>query len=265
MEENLLLFERQERICTIVFNRPERRNALSPLLLYQVSEKLKQLKEEDEVRCVVLRGAGDKAFSSGYDITAIPTNISPEVMETLKTKNPLQLALDAVQDFPYPVIAMINGMAFGAGCELAVTCDIRIAVDSARLGMPPAKLGVVYMPAGIMRFVNVAGLANAKEIFFTGRYYPASRAKEMGLVHYVLPAEQLVPFTHEMAQEISGNAPLALKGAKTIFKACLKHQRIEPEDQKQIEMLIAQAFNSEDLKEGQKAFLEKRKPIFKGR
>jgi len=179
MEENLLLFERQERICTIVFNRPERRNALSPLLLYQVSEKLKQLKEEDEVRCVVLRGAGDKAFSSWYDITAIPTNISPEVMETLKTKNPLQLALDAVQDFPYPVIAMINGMAFGAGCELAVTCDIRIAVDSARLGMPPAKLGVVYMPAGIMRFVNVAGLANAKEIFFTGRYYPASRAKEM--------------------------------------------------------------------------------------
>lgn len=265
MEENLLLFERQERICTIVFNRPERRNALSPLLLYQVSEKLKQLKEEDEVRCVVLRGAGDKAFSSGYDITAIPTNISPEVMETLKTKNPLQLALDAVQDFPYPVIAMINGMAFGAGCELAVTCDIRIAVDSARLGMPPAKLGVVYMPAGIMRFVNVAGLANAKEIFFTGRYYPASRAKEMGLVHYVLPAEQLVPFTHEMVQEISGNAPLALKGAKTIFKACLKHQRIEPEDQKQIEMLIAQAFNSEDLKEGQKAFLEKRKHIFKGR
>jgi len=85
------------------------------------------------------------------------------------------------------------------------------------------------------------------------------------LVHYVLPAEQLVPFTHEMVQEISGNAPLALKGAKTIFKACLKHQRIEPEDQKQIEMLIAQAFNSEDLKEGQKAFLEKRKHIFKGR
>jgi enoyl-CoA hydratase/carnithine racemase len=265
MEENLFLVEQQERTCTIIFNRPERRNALSPLLLYQVSEKLKQLKEEDEVRCLILRGAGDKAFSSGYDITAIPTHVSPEVMETLKTKNPLQLALDAVQDFPYPVIAMINGMAFGAGCELAVTCDIRIAVDSARLGMPPAKLGVVYMPAGIMRFVNVAGLANAKEIFFTGRYYPASRAREMGLVHYVLPADQLVPFTYEMAQEISGNAPLALKGVKTIFKACLKHQQIEPEDLKQIEMLVAQAFNSEDLKEGQKAFLEKRKPIFKGR
>lgn len=265
MEENLLLIEQQERTCTIIFNRPERRNALSPLLLYQLGEKLKQLKEENEVRCVVLRGAGEKAFSSGYDITAIPTNVSPEVMETLRTKNPLQMALGAVQDFPYPVIAMINGMAFGAGCELAVACDIRIAADSARLGMPPAKLGVIYMPAGIMRFVNVAGLANAKEIFFTGRYFPASRAKEMGLVHYVLPAEQLTAFTREMAQEISENAPLSLKGMKTIFNACLKHQQVQPEDMKNIEMLVAQAFNSEDLKEGQKAFLEKRKPVFKGR
>ncbi len=265
MEENLLLIERQERTCTLIFNRPERRNALTPLLLYQLSEKLKQLEEENEVRCIVLRGAGDKAFSSGYDIAAIPTNVSPEVMETLRTKNPLQLALDSIHAFPYPVMAMINGMAFGAGCELAVTCDIRIAVDSARMGMPPAKLGIVYMPAGIMRFVNIVGLANAKEIFFTGRYFPASRAKEMGLVHYVLPADQLAAFTGEMAQEISENAPLSLKGIKTIFNACLKHQQIQPEDMKHIEMLVAQAFNSEDLKEGQKAFLEKRKPVFKGR
>ena len=265
MEQNLLLTEKRERVSVIAFNRPERRNALSPLLLYQLAELFGQLKQEDEVRCVVLRGAGDKAFSSGYDITAIPTNVSPEVMAAMRTKNPLQMALDAVQDFPYPVIAMINGHAFGAGCELAVTCDIRIAVDTARLGMPPAKLGLVYMPAGIMRFINVAGMANAKEIFFTGRYFPASRAKEMGLVHYVLPADQLAPFIEEMAQEISGNAPLSLKGMKTIFNTCLTYQKIEHEDLKLIEGLVAQAFNSEDLKEGQKAFLEKRKPVFKGK
>ncbi|MDI6753728.1 MAG: enoyl-CoA hydratase-related protein [Thermodesulfobacteriota bacterium] len=265
MEENLLLLEKREGVGIIAFNRPERRNALSPLLLYQLSEMLNQLKMEDEIRCVVLKGAGDKAFSSGYDITAIPTNISPEVMEALKTKNPLQMALEAIQEFPYPVIAMINGMALGAGCELAMTCDIRIAVDTARLGMPPAKLGLVYMPAGIMRFVNVAGLANAKEIFFTGRYFPASRAKEMGLVHYLLPMEQLLPFTEEMAQEIAGNAPLSLKGMKTIFNAWGKSQQMEAEDRKEIERLVAQAFNSEDLKEGQKAFFEKRNPIFKGR
>jgi enoyl-CoA hydratase/carnithine racemase len=265
MERNLLLTEKRDRIFRITFNRPERRNALSPLLLYQLSEMLGQLKKEDEIRCVVLQGAGDKAFSSGYDITAIPTGVSAEVMEILRKKNPLQMALDSVQDFPYPVIAMINGMAFGAGCEMAVTCDIRIAADSARLGMPPVKLGLVYMPDGIMRFVNIVGLANAKEIFFTGRYFPASRAKEMGLVHYVLPAEQLASFTDEMAQEISENAPLSLKGMKTIFNAWSKYQQIDPEDMKEIERLVAQSFNSEDLKEGQKAFLEKRKPIFKGR
>jgi len=265
MESNLLLIEKQERVSLIRFNRPERRNALSPLLLYQLSEMLAQLKKEDEVRCLVVRGAGDKAFSSGYDIAAIPTDVSPEVLQELRRKNPLETALQAIRDFPYPIIAMINGMAFGAGCELAVTCDIRIAANSARLGMPPAKLGMVYMPAGIMRFVNAVGLANAKEIFFTGRYFPASRAKEMGLVQYVLPDDQLLSFTEEMAQEISGNAPLSLKGMKRIFQVCLKHQKIDPEDQKEIEMLVAQALNSEDLKEGQKAFLEKRKPIFKGR
>ena len=265
MEQNLLLTERRDRVFRIIFNRPERRNALSPLLLYQLSEKLGQLKQEGEIRCVVVQGAGDKAFSSGYDITAIPTDVSAEVMENLKKKNPFQMALDSIQDFPYPVIAMINGMAFGGGCELAVTCDIRIAADTARLGMPPAKLGLVYMPDGLMRFVNIIGLANTKEIFFTGRYFPASRAKEMGLVHYVLPAEQLATFTEEIAQEISENAPLSLKGMKTIFNAFSKYQKIDPEDRKEIERLVAHSFNSEDLKEGQKAFLEKRKPIFKGR
>ena len=265
MDEDLLLTERKDRAFWISFNRPERRNALSPLLLYQLAELLKKLKEEGEVRCVVLRGAGDKAFSSGYDIGAIPTNVPPEVMEKMRKKNPLETAIEALQEFPYPIIAMINGMAFGAGCEVAAACDIRIAAESARLGMPPAKLGLIYLPSGIMRFVNVVGMANAKEIFFTGRYFPVARAREMGLVNYVVPDSQLVSFTEEMAQEISGNAPLSLKGMKTIFNTLLKYQKIEPEDMKAVELLVAEAFSSEDLKEGQKAFLEKRKPIFKGK
>jgi enoyl-CoA hydratase/carnithine racemase len=265
MDENLLLTERKDRTFWITLNRPQRRNALSPLLLYQLAELLKKLRQEDEIRCIVLRGAGDKAFSSGYDITAIPTNVPPEVLEELRKKNPLETAVEAIRDFPYPVIAMVNGMALGAGCEVAVTCDIRIAAESGRLGMPPAKLGLVYMPAGLLRFVNVVGLANAKEIFFTGRYYPATRAKEIGLVHYVLPDERLVSFTEEMAQEISGNAPLSLKGMKTIFNTLLRYQKIEAEDMQAIQMIVAQAFSSEDLKEGQKAFLEKRKPVFRGK
>jgi enoyl-CoA hydratase/carnithine racemase len=265
MDENPLLAEKKDRVLWITFNRPERRNALSPLLLFQLAELLNKVKQEDEVRCGVLRGAGDKAFSSGYDIGAIPAGVSPEVLEELRKKNPLETALEAIQTFPYPVIAMINGVAFGAGCELAAACDIRIAAESARLGMPPAKLGLVYLPAGLLRFVNVVGLAQAKEMFFTGRYYPVARAKEMGLVNYVIPDGQLSDFTAEMALEIAGNAPLSLRGMKTIFNSLLHYQKISPEDLNAAQMLVAQTLGSEDLKEGRKAFAEKRKPVFKGK
>ncbi len=265
MEEKLLLTERQEKVYTIIFNRPERRNALSPLMLFQLAETLTRLQEEGEVRCLVIRGAGDKAFSSGYDISDIPTNLTPEQAAALKAQSPFQNVLTALLDFPYPVIAMINGHAFGAGCDLAMTCDIRIAAEHAQMGIPPAKLGIIYQPDGILRLINIVGLANAKELFFTGRSYGALKAKEMGLVHYVLPPGQLAPFTYELAQEISANAPLSLKGMKLIFNKCMKYQRLDPEDAREIEALRVQAFNSEDLKEGQRAFKEKRKPVFKGR
>lgn len=265
MEENFLLTEKKEKICTIILNRPERRNALSPIMLFQLADTLTRIKEEGEVHCLVIRGAGETAFSSGYDISAIPTNLTPEIAEAFKTKNPLQAGLGAVIDFPYPVIAMINGHAFGAGCELAMCCDIRIAAEGARLSMPPARLGVIYHGSGIMRFINVVGLANAKEMFFTGRAYEASRAREMGLLNYVVPADRLSSFTYEMAQEISENAPLSLRGLKVIFNKCLQYQKIDPQDDQEIEALRNQAFNSEDLKEGQRAFQEKRKPVFKGR
>ncbi len=228
MEENFLLTEKKEKICTIILNRPERRNALAPLMLFQLADTLTRIKEEGEVHCLVIRGAGETAFSSGYDISAIPTNLTPEIAEAFKTKNPLQAGLGAVIDFPYPVIAMINGHAFGAGCELAMCCDIRIAAEGARLSMPPAKLGVIYHSSGIFRFINVVGLANAKEMFFTGRAYEASRAREMGLVHYVVPADRLSSFTYEMAQEISENAPLSLRGLKIIFNKCLQYQKSTP-------------------------------------
>ena len=265
MEEKLLLIEKKERICTITLNRPARRNALSPALLFELGDTLNRLKEEGEIRCLVIRGAGEAAFSSGYDISAIPINMTPEEAEAFRARNPLQVGLGAVIDFPYPVIAMINGHAFGAGCELAMCCDIRIATERARLSMPPAKLGVIYHSSGIFRFINIVGLANAKEMFFTGRAYEASRAREMGLVNYVVPADRLSSFTYEMAQEISENAPLSLRGLKIVFNKCLQYQKIDPQDDREIEALRDQAFNSEDLKEGQRAFQEKRKPVFKGR
>lgn len=265
MGEEFLIMERQERVGTIIINRPERRNALSPLMLFKMAELLGELQKENEIRCIVIRGAGEKAFSAGYDISDLPVDLTPEMAEAFRTKNPLRTALKAIIDFPYPVIAMINGHAIGAGCELAMTCDIRIAAEGAKLSMPPAKLGIVYHWSGVFQFINTAGLANAKEMFFTGRVYEAHQAREMGLVNYVVPADKLTSFAYEMAQEISENAPLSLKGLKTIFNKYLFNQKVSREDIQEMENLVDQAFHSEDLKEGQKAFQEKRKPIFKGR
>jgi len=265
MEEKLLIVEKVERVCTVSFNRPEKRNALTPLMLFQLTDLLKSIKEEDQIRCLVFRGAGDRAFSAGYDIFEIPKDMTPEMAVAFKTKNPLGTALRSIIEFPYPVIAMINGHAFGAGCDLAVACDLRIASENAQMGIPAAKLGIIYQTDGILRLIHTVGLANAKEVFFTGRNFTTPKAKEMGLVHYVLPQEQLAPFTYELAREISENAPLSLKGMKFIFNRILKYRKLDPEDSKEIEALRIQAFNSEDLKEGQRAFKDKRKPVFQGR
>ena len=265
MAEKWLLVERTGRTCTIALNRPEKRNALSPPLLLELTDLLKRLKEEDEVRCVLIRGTGETAFSAGFDISDLPVNATPEGAEGARAESPLDRGMQAVIDFPYPVIAMINGLAYGAGCELAVTCDIRIAADHVRFSMPPAKLGIVYRWRGVLMIIDIVGLARAKEMFFTGRVYEASQAKEMGLVHAVVPRQQLVDFAYGMAQEISENAPLSLKALKTIFNRYHPRQRMSPEDVRELESLRDQAFRSEDVKEGQQAFREKRKPVFKGR
>lgn len=260
-----LLIERTGRVCTISINRPEKRNALSPLVFTELIDLLKRLREEDEVRCVVLRGCGEQAFSSGFDITDLPVDVSPEIEEAAKGDTPLDHGMKAISDFPYPVIAMINGLAYGAGCELAVTCDIRIAADDVRFSMPPAKLGIVYRWRGILKFIDVVGSANAREMFFTGRVYGAVLAREMGLVHHVLTRDELSPFVYRMAQDISENAPLSLKATKTIFNRFLHDERLGLQDVQEIERLRYEAFRSEDLKEGRLAFGEKRKPVFHGR
>ena len=260
-----LLIERKDRICTISINRPEKRNALSPAVLLELIDVLKILTEEDEVRCVVIRGSGDKAFSSGFDISDLPINAGPEVSDALKGDTPLENGMKAISDFPYPVIAMINGLAYGAGCELAITCDIRIAADHCRFSMPPAKLGIVYRWRGILKYIDTIGPAFTKEMFLTGRAYGALQVKEMGLVHYVVPREQLSAFVDEMAREISENAPLSLKAVKRVVNRFHHEGRLSPQDIQEMEALRYEAYRSEDVKEGERAFREKRKPVFQGR
>jgi len=264
-EDKVLLKEIKGNVGTLTFNRPERRNAISPDMLVQIHLTLKEWAEQDRVRAVVFTGGEGKAFSSGYDILSIPTEVTEETKEILKASNPLELALHSVKNFPYPTIAMLNGYAFGAGLNTCMCCDIRIAADDVKVGMPPAKLGLVYHPEGLKQFIQVLGMAKTREVFFTGRNYQGRELLDMGLVDHLVPRSELVETTYCMAEEIARNAPLSLKGSKRILNMLEESLALGEEHLAEAERLIADAFNSQDLKEGQTAFIEKRKPKFVGK
>ena len=265
MEEGPLLVERKHNVVTLILNRPEKKNSLSPELIKYLLQTLEELSADDSIRVVVIRGAGKKAFCAGYDIRALPTGPSNDVREKLKTLNPIELLFKTVVGYPYPTIAMINGAAFGAGCELAVCCDIHIGADDISIGMPPARLGLVYPWSGLQRFIQTIGFRNTREMFFTGRTYRGERLKEIGLLNYVVPGDELESFTYHMAEEIAANAPLALKGTKQILKFLEPSVLLEKGNLDEAESITEASFLSEDLKEGQLAFLEKREPKFIGR
>lgn len=265
MESNLLLVNRKNNVATLTLNRPAKKNSLSPELIQLLLDTLAELAVDDHIRALVIRGCGEDAFCSGYDIRSLPTRLSGDVREKMKTLNPVESLFSALLGFPYPVLAMINGVAFGAGCELTICCDIRIGDKHIRMGMPPARLGIVYPWSGLQRFVQVIGLKHTREIFFTGRTYNGKRLKEMGLVDYLVPREELETFTLRMAEDIAANAPLALRGTKRVLNLLLQASRPDKDSLAEAESIAEAAFLSEDLKEGQAAFLEKRKPIFKGR
>lgn len=262
-QSDQLLSQESGKILTLTLNRPEKRNALTPEMLVRVHEELRFHGSQDRVRVVILRGEGERAFSSGYDINAIPTGVSPEVEKLLQNKSPFELAVDSIVDFPYPVIAMLNGFAFGGACDLAVACDMRIAADHVQMGMVPARLGMVYFPEGLQRFVRTIGLPRTKEMFFTARRYKADRLKEMGMVDHVLPQDELAAFTYTLAEEIAANAPLSLRGIKRILNLLSASARLDAQQQAEAKKLVQASLESADLKEGQTAFLEKRKPVFR--
>jgi len=264
-EEKELLAEQRGLVGVVTFNRPLRRNALTPAMLLALHDVLEGWAKSGEVRAVVFTGAGDKAFSSGFDIAAIPTQADPDVARRLREENPLALGLASVKRFPFPTLAMLGGHCFGAALNLAVCCDLRVAADDVVVGMPPARLGIVYPADGIAQFASVLGMARARELFFTGRTYRGAEVKELGLVGRLVPRAELEATTFGLAGEIAANAPLALRGLKRVLDLVESSAPLSAEARKETESLTAAALRSEDAREGQRAFVEKRTPHFSGR
>ena len=260
--DDMLLIERRDRVCTLTLNRPESKNALSLELVDAMTRTLRGLSQRPDPPVLVIRGAGEAAFCSGFDIRALPTGVPPAA--GLERIGPVEALFQHVVDYPMPIVAMINGTAFGAGCELAVCCDLRIAADHACMGMPPARLGLVYPWTGLRRFLHAVGLASAKEMFFTARTYRADELKRIGLVHEVVPRRELQAAASRLADEIAAHAPLALQGIKRVLNLLQRSTALQPEAEREAQARVAEALASRDLQEGRQAFIEKRPPRFKG-
>jgi enoyl-CoA hydratase/carnithine racemase len=260
----LLLDHPAEAVARLTLNNPEKRNPLDHQTLDALAETLPGLSEGIATRCVVITGTG-AAFSAGYDIGAIPDDESfAEDAEAL-VAHPFHAAMEAVSAHPYPVLAAINGHCLGGGLELAVRCDVRICASGAKLGMPPAKLGLIYGHTGLERFIDVIGVARTRELFLTGRNLEAERAAEIGLVNDVVAPGELEGAALALAAEIAANAPLALTGNKRAIETIAGAHRLTPEQERELVELRRSCFTSEDFREGIRAFAEKRAPRWQGR
>lgn len=264
-QETRLLTERNEVVCTLTINRPEKHNFLTSGLLQEMASVISVLSRDKDMRVLVIRGAGETSFSAGYDISAIPTTNDLPPDAPICSISPLEEALQSIRHFPYPVIAMVNGHAFGGGCELAVTCDIRIGRRGITMGMPPAKLGIVYPPAGFRRFLMVLGFAKTLEMFLTGRRYESHDCLRMGLLNELVKPSALKSTTYDLAAKIAENAPMALRGTKQALYQMAEKSLLCNHDESELAKLFELSLKSEDLREGKSAFKEKRKPHFTGR
>ena len=261
--EGLLLDYPAEAVARLTINGPENRNALDHGILDAIAATVPALDRGLEVRCLVITGR-DPVFSAGYDIGSIPAESFPEDAEAL-VAHPFHAALDAVASFPWPTIAAINGHCLGGGLELAVTCDLRIAARGAKMGMPPAKLGLIYGHTGIARFLEVVGPARTRELFLTGDNFPAERAESFGLVNRVTDDDSLAGEAIDLAAAVAANAPLSMRGNKRMIEALLSGGGPDPELERELVELRESCFTSEDFREGIAAFAEKRKPRWQGR
>jgi enoyl-CoA hydratase/carnithine racemase len=257
-----MIAEKGDGIGWMIFNNPERRNAMSLAMREAMAEIFDNFAKDDEVRVLVLRGAGGKAFVSGADISEFKEKRNSAEAEAAYAATAAR-SRSAMQAFDKPIIAMIEGFCIGGGMGMALDCDIRIASEDSQFGIPAAKLGLAYGFDNLKQLAAVVGPAYAKQILFTGGRLPAAKALEIGLVNDVVPRTELEATVRAMAYEIVANAPLTIKAAKATITEVYKDE--SKRDLSRIEALMKACFDSEDFKEGREAFMEKRKPVFRGR
>jgi enoyl-CoA hydratase len=256
-----LLSRKEAGVGIVTFNNPARHNAVSLEMWEATKRVLDDFAADNEVRVVVLTGAGDKAFVSGADISKFASERAS--LEATRAYDTITAAtFSSIYEFPKPTLAMIRGYCIGGGVGVASCCDLRICSDNSRFAVPAAKLGLGYGYAGLKRLVDIVGPSYAKEIFYTARQFDAQEAFAMGLVNRVVPAGELESYVKGVTDMICANAPLTIKAVKFTVGEILKDET--KRNMAHADELVEQCFKSRDYTEGRTAFMEKRKPAFTG-
>lgn len=254
-----LLIERDGAVAVLTINRPDKRNALNAEVRTAILEALDALRDDDRVRVLVFTGAGDKAFIAGADIAEFADRSPLEQREVMLGRR----VFDEIATYPKPTVAMINGYCLGGGCELALACDLRIAADTAKLGQPEINLAIIPGGGGTQRLPRIVGTGQAMRLILTGEVIGADEAHRIELVDTVYPAEQLRERTMEVVRAIATKSPVALRMAKAAVRAAAE-MPLSAGLAYETELFVT-CFGSEDKREGIEAFLQKRKPEFRGR